>query len=173
MTTTTNMIDINTLAQSFPTLDAVKTELKRIQSIKCRLQKQKGRKSFADEMTQILQREQAMKEVRRLLDNSVKPVTEYLQSDVDILDYDQTIRALRSIQSKKSLSKWLTTEECDNDVYRDACRIEDMLLKHRDIVKPVEDGVVRKSAIIEVIERIEIAPDLEHSDIIALLKGLL
>ncbi len=171
--TTTNMKDIAMLALDFPDLISVKKELKRLQSIKCRLQKQKGRKTYDAEMTAILQQEQAVKEVRRLLDDSVKPVTEYEQSDVDLLDYDQTIKALRSIQSKKSLSKWLNDREGDNDTYRDACRIERMLVAHRDTVKPVDDGVIRKSAVNEVIERIECVPDLTTTDIQNMLMELL
>ncbi len=172
MTTTTELTNIATLASEFPTLDKVKMELKRLQSVKCRLNKQKGRRTYEAEMTAILQQEQAMKEVRRLLDNSNKPVTMYTQDDIDLLDYDQTIKAIRSIQSKKSLTKWLNDREGDNDEYREACRIEDMLVYHRQTVKPVEDGVIRKTALIELIDRFEIVPNMDRQRMIDMLKEL-
>lgn len=170
--TKTNMIDIATLSTEFDSLDSVKKELKRIQSLKCRLQKQKGKHSYEAEMTAVLQQEQAVKEVRRLLDNSEKPVTQYEQDDVDILDYDQTIKALRSIQSKKSLSKWLNDREGDNDTYREACRIEQMLVGHRNQIKPVDDLNIRKTAITEIIDRIEATPDITPDYILSMLKEL-
>ncbi len=169
----TTLIEINELKNKFSDLTAVKLELKRLQSIKCRLQKQKGHKSYSEKMTEVLQQEQAIKEVRRLLDDSKKPVTEYNQADVDMLDYDETIKALRSIQSKKSLTKWLNDREGDNDEYREACRIEQMLLSRRSEIKPVDEANVRKSAINEVIERIQLAPDLTNDEIVEMLQQLI
>lgn len=154
-------------------LEKVSRELKRIQSIKCRLKKQKGKSSYESEMRKVLEEEQILKEVRALLDPKEKPVTMYSQEDVDILDYDETIKAIKSIQSKKTLTKWLTTVEGDNDEYREACRIEKMLLEHKNNIKPIDETTIRKSDLVTIIDTIENNKDLSQERIVELLKGLL
>ena len=95
----TKMTEIEKMAEKFNNdLEAVAKELKRVQSLKCRLKKQKGKKTYEEEMTEVVKYEQVLKEVRQLLDPKEKPVTMYTQEDVDQLDYDETIKAIRSIQ---------------------------------------------------------------------------
>lgn len=154
-------------------LEKVKSELKRLQSIKCRLKKQQGKANFTKEMTRVLQEEELMKCVRSLLDPKEKAVPDFTQEDVDRLDYDQTVKAIKAIQSKKSLTKWSTTVEGDNDDYRAACAVEEMLVAHRATVKPVEDSYIRKSDLVTVIETIESSGKLSQERILSLLKGLL
>lgn len=171
---TTNMTNISELATKFNNdVSAIKLELKKVQSTKCRLAKKKGMKNYTEEMTKVVQYEQTLKEARRLLDQKERPVTEYTQDDVDNLDYDETIKAIRSIQSKKSLTKWLTDVECDNDEYREACRIETMLTAHREKIKPVDDSNIRKTELSNLIEIIESTNDLTKEEIIAMFKKLL
>ena len=102
----TNLKKVEEKANELKTVENVAKELKRIQSIKCRLKKQKGKLTYEAEMTEVIKQEQLLKEVRQLLDPKEKPVTMYEQADVDKLDYDETIKAIRSIQSKKTLSRW-------------------------------------------------------------------
>lgn len=151
----------------------VAKELKRIQSIKCRLKKQKFKSTYEEEMTKVLQEEQILKEVRNLLVPKEKTVTTFEQSDIDLLDYDETIKAIKSIQSKKTNSRWLTPNEGDNDEYRNACRIEKMLLEHKQQVRPVDETMVRKSDLVTIIDTIESNKDLTQERIVELLKGLL
>jgi len=151
----------------------VATELKRIQSIKCRLKKQKFKSTYEAEMTEVLKQEQLLKEVRNLLVPKEKTVTTFEQSDVDVLDYDETIKAIKSIQSKKTNSRWLTPVEGDNDEYRNAVRIEQMLLEHKAKVKPVDETMLRKSDLITIIETIEANNELTQARILELLKSLI
>ena len=140
----TNMKEIEKVAEKFGNdLEAVAKELKRVQSLKCRLKKQKGKKTYEEEMTEVVKYEQVLKEVRQLLDPKEKPVTMYTQEDVDQLDYDETIKAIRSIQSKKTLTRWLTDVEGDNDEFRKAVEIEKMLIERRESTKPVDNEYVR------------------------------
>lgn len=170
----TSLKEIENMAVKFNnSVEDVSRELKRIQSIKCRLKKQKGKSTYEKEMTETLKYEQVLKEVRQLLDPKEKTVTMFEQEDVDILDYDETVKAIRSIQSKKTLSKWLTTVEGDNDEYRNACKIEKMLIEHREKVKPVDDDEVRKSEIVKIIDTIEESGNLSQEKIVELLKELL
>ena len=170
--TKTNLIKVEQKANELKTIENVARELKRIQSLKCRLKKQKGRSDYAEAMAEALAEEQLLKEVRQLLDPKEKPVTQYEQADVDQLDYDETIKAIRSIQSKKTLSRWLTDVEGDNDEFRNACQIEAMLIARRESIKPVDENNVRKTEIQTIIDTIEGSGKLSQAKIVELLKGL-
>ena len=154
-------------------MELVKKELKRVQSVKCRLAKQKCRKDYEAAMAACLAEEQVLKEVRALLEPKEVTVPSMTQADVDQLDYDQTVKALKSIQSKKSLTRWLTTEDGDNDEYRAACKVEEMLLHHKQTMKPVEDALVRKTELQAVIDVIESTQDISRERVLELLKGLM
>lgn len=153
-------------------LETVKRELKRIASVKCRLLKQKGRPDYEVVLEETLKEEQLLKEVRTYLTGSKKTVTTFEQEDVDRLTYDETVKALKSIQSKKSLTRWLTTVEGDNDEFRGACKIEEMLKEHLKGVKPVEDNVVKKTEVVRVIETIETTGEISTEKILEMLRDL-
>ena len=154
-------------------MELVKRELKRVASVKCRLLKQKGRSDYEEALESVLKEEQILKEVRTYITGSKKTVTTFEQEDVDKLTYDETVKALKSIQSKKSLTRWLTTIEGDNDEFRSACKIEEMLKEHIKDVKPIEDNVVKKSEIQRVIDTIESVEDISRDKIVEMLKGLI
>lgn len=164
---------IENVSETFVDVDSLSRELKRIQSVKCRLKKQKGRKDYDGLMTEVLQYEEVLKEARQLLNPKTKTVTTFTQDDVDILDYDETVKAIRSIQSKKTLTKWITGIENDNDEYRSAVVIEKMLIEHRDSIKPVDEGHIRKMDLITVIDTIESSGKVSQSKILDMLKSLL
>lgn len=167
------MSEIETTLKKFnDNMEELTKELKRVQSIKCRLKKQKGKATYEEEMTEVVKYEQVLKEARQLLDPKEKPVTQYEKEDVEQLDYDETIKAIKSIQSKKTLTKWLTTVEGDNDEYRNALRIEKMLLEHKNNIKPVDEGHVRKSDVQTIIDTLEGAGELSKEKVIELLKNL-
>lgn len=153
-------------------LEAVKKELKRVASVKCRLLKQKGRPDYEEALEAVLKEEQLLKEARSYITGAKKTVTTFEQGDVDQLTYDETIKALKSIQSKKSLTKWLTENEGDNDEYRSACKIEGMLKEHLKSVKPIEDNTVRKSDIQSVIDTIEATGSISTEKILEMLRAL-
>lgn len=170
----TNLKEIEKVAQKFNNdVDLIAKELKKIQSTKCRLKKQKGKSSYEKEMTEVIKYEQVLKEARQLLEPKEKAVTQYEQNDVDTLDYDEVIKAIRSIQSKKTLSKWLTDVEGDNDEYRRACKIEEMLIARRQILKPTDNEHIRKTDLVTIIETIEISGQVSQERIIEMLKSLL
>lgn len=154
-------------------METVAKELKRIQSVKCRLKKQKGKTSYEKDMTKVLIYEQSLKEVKLLLEPKHKTVTTFEQEDIDILSYEETIKAIRSIQSKKSLSKWLTDKENDNDDYRNACIIEKMLLEHKDKVSKASVDNVKKTQIQEIIDTLENNTQLSKDKMIEYLKKLI
>lgn len=174
MTNNFNMKDVEKRAAELGNdMAMVSKELKRVQSIKCRLNKQKGRADYADQMKAVLAEEHLLKNVRQLLDPKEKAVTAYEQADVDMLDYDETVKAIRSIQSKKTLTRWLTAEEGNNDEFRNACRIEAMLIKHRDEVRPVDNAYIRKTDLQTIIDTIEGSGELTQAKIVEMLKNLI
>lgn len=169
-----NLKEIETVAEKFNNdVELLAKELKRVQSLKCRLKKQKGKATYEAEMTEVVKYEQVLKEARQLLDPKEKPVTMYTQDDVDQLDYDETVKAIRSIQSKKTLTKWLTEKEGDNDEYRKACEIEKMLVERRESIKPVDNEYVRKTDVQTIIDTIESSGNLSQEKIVELLRSLL
>lgn len=168
------MTEIEKVAERFcNSAEAIAKELKRVQSLKCRLKKQKGKKTYEEEMTEVVKYEQVLKEARQLLVPKEKPVTMYTQEDVNKLDYDETVKAIRSIQSKKTLTRWLTDVEGDNEEYRKACAIEAMLIARRESTKPVDNEHIRKSDLQSIIDTIESSGTLSKKKIIELLKGLM
>lgn len=169
-----NLQNIEALALKFENDELeIAKELKRVQSVKCRLKKQKGHSEYDNKMQEVLNYEQSLKEARQLLNPREKFVTEYMQEDVDKLDFDETVKAIKSIQSKKTLSRWLTTEEGNNDEFKNACRIEEMLVEHKKQVQPVDESYVRKSDLQTIIETIEDSGKLSNKKVLELLKGLL
>lgn len=171
----TNLKDIEKVAKEFNNdVLAIAKELKRIQSVKCRLKKQKGKSTYEEDMKKVLGYEQVLKEAKNLLDPKEKPVTMFEQSDVDLIeDYDELEKAIRSIQSKKANTRWLTTTEGDNDEYRNAEKIEKMLIARRQELKPVQPEFVRKSDVQTIIDTIESSGNLSQERIVELLKSLL
>lgn len=170
--TKTNLKEVEKVAAELGSVENIARELKRVQSIKCRLKKQKGKSSYKQEMQEVLAQEQILKEARQLLDPKEKPTTQYTQEDVDQLDYDETIKAIRSIQSKKTLSRWLTTVEGDNEEFKNAEKIEKMLTERREQIKPVDENNVRKTEVQTIIDTIESSGKLSQEKILELLKKL-
>lgn len=168
------MTEIEKVANEFGNdLEALKKEIKRVQSVKHRIKKQKGKKTYEAEMTEVVKYEQVLKEARQLICPKEKPVTMYTQDDVDQLDYDEVVRAIRSIQSKKTLSRWLTEVEGDNDEYRNAEKIEAMLVARRATIKPVDNEYIRKTDLQTIIDTIESSGKLSQERILELLKDLM
>ena len=150
-------------------LAVVASEIKRLQSAKCRLKKFKGRSDYEVKMTAILQEEEVLKEVRQLLDPKEKPVTMYTQDDVKVLDYDETVKALKSIQSKKCLTKY---DPDNQDGYKRACEIESWLNEHKKSVKPVDTAYIRRTDLQTVIDTIKETGDIKVETIINMLESL-
>ena len=150
-------------------METVIKEIKRVQSAKCRLKKFKGRSDYDVKMTAILQEEEVLKEVRQLLDPKEKPVTMYTEEDVKVLDFDETVKALKSIQSKKCLTKY---DPDNQEGYKKACEIETWLNEHKKTVKPVDTAYIRRTDLQTIIDTIKETNDIKVSTIIEMLENL-
>ena len=150
-------------------MNEVKRELKRIASVKSRLKRQRGKSTYEVEMNEVLQYEELLKDVRNLLCGGQKSVPQYTIEDIQVLSYDETIRAIKSIQSKKSLTKWLTPIEGDNDEYRNACRVEQMLRDHKDTLQPSGGSTVLKEKLQNILDNQE---TLSKEDILQIISEL-
>ena len=168
------MRNIEKIAKKFKDVEEVKKAIRSIQSRKSRLKKQKKRKDYEQLMTELLKEEQTLKEVRDYFQPKKKPVTQMSQQDIQLLNYDETIRAIKSIQSKKCLVQHATTDISKNVEYQKACEIERMLLEHKKQIKPIENTVVKKSNINDLIDHLQNqAEKIETKYIVKLLEDLL
>ena len=166
MTKLTNIVEES---KKYNSLEDVEKELRSIQTKKCRFKKQKERKDYEKVMTEILRKEQVLKEVKNLFQRKRTTVTNFCQKDVDLLDYDETIKAIKSIQSKKCNTQYLT----DKTEYNSAVEIEKMLLEHKKNVKPVPETAVEKSKVYDLIKSIENLKDVDKDTMIRKLQELL
>ena len=168
------MRNIQEVAKSYGSVEEVKKALRSIQSRKSRLKKQKSRKDYKELMTEILQQEQLLKEVRDYFEPKTIPVTKMSRKDIELLNYEETLRAIKSIQSKKCNTQHLTENINDNIEYQKACQIESWLLEHKKKVKPIEETVVRKSDINDLIDHLQNQEDKISTEyVISLLTNLL
>lgn len=149
-------------------IEEVKRELKRVASIKCRLKKMVGKVGTEEKLIEVEKYESELKSKRDNLLDRKKYVTEYEQEDIDALDYEEVCKAINSIKSKKSLSKWLSPVEGDNDEYRNAVRIEEMLYRRKEAL-----GGGRKNIKNDLKDLIENSGDISKEDLIEKLKDLL
>jgi len=166
--------NVEKVAKSYANVEEVKKALRSIQSRKSRLKKQKSRKDYDELMAEILQQEQLLKEVRDYFEPKTIPVPKMTKSDIELLDYDETLKAIKSIQSKKCLVQHATEKIEDNVEYQKACEIEKMLLEHKQNIKPIEETVVRKSDINDLIDHLQNQDEKISTDyVISLLEKLL
>ena len=166
--------NIQEVAKNYADVEEVKKAIRSLQSRKSRLKKQKGRADYEELMTEILQQEQLLKEVREYFEPKRTPVPKMTKSDIELLNYEETLRAIKSIQSKKCLVQHATERIEDNVEYQKACEIEKMLLEHKKRIKPIEETVVRKSDINDLINHLQNQEEKVSTDyVISLLKELL
>ena len=160
---------VQEMSKNFKNEDEVKKELRNIQSKKSRLKKQKMRKDYDTQMTRLLKEEQLLKEVKEYFSPSRKPVTQFTKKDVEDLNHDETIKALKSIQSKKSNTRYLK----DDTEYKEALKVEKLLLEHKKNVKPIEDTVIKKTDVDNLIGHLETLEEtLDKDKVIEYLKNL-
>ena len=166
--------NIEQVAKMYNNVEEVKKAIRSLQSRKSRLKKQKSREDYEEKMTEILQQEQLLKEVRDYFEPKKIPVTKMTQKDIELLNYDETIKAIKSIQSKKCLVQHATHNIEDNEEYKKACEIERMLLEHKKNIKPIEETVIRKSDINDLINHLQNQDaEIKTEYVISLLKNLL
>lgn len=138
------------LAKEYTSVEDVKKALRSIQSKKSRLLKQKSKEDYETQWQAVVLKEQQLKEVRAYLEPKAMTVTTMTKEDIALLNYEETIRAVKSIQSKKCLVQF-----DDPDAYEQACKIEEWLKEHRANIKPIEETVVKKSSINDLINHVE------------------
>lgn len=144
--------------------------LKRIASAKTRLNHAPGLPNYNTKMAAILQEEQLLKNVRAYLTEPRKTANDLTSEDIAAMNYDEVCKAIRSIQTKKTHTKY--AEDCMLDehglfipgsgaMFKEACRIEEMLKERREELQP--SGTLRfsKAALRELIATLRICSDLD------------
>lgn len=144
-------------------VEAVTREIKRVASVKCRLNKMPGRSDYALKMANVTEEEELLKAVRDLLKGEPNNTSTLTEERIASMEYDEVIRAIRSIQSKKTHTKY--ADDCLRDEeglfipgsgesYKEACRIEDMLKARREELKPSVSRFSR-AALLEYMETLD------------------
>lgn len=141
--------------------------IKAVQSRKCNLRKKKFLADYEVKMAAALAEEQVLKEAKNLVAPKEKFVTAYDINDVKELDYERTMRAIKSIQSA------ICNNQADPEKYEKYKDIEKMLLDHKAEVKPLEDGVIRKNDLRTVIDAIKTAGEVSTEKVIEMLENLM
>jgi len=142
---------------------------KRVASAKTRLKQSAGRPDFNEKMTAVLQEEQLLKHVRAYISDPKKTVNDLTAEDIAAMTYDEVCKAIRSIQSKKTHTRW--ADDCQKDskgifipgtgaMYKEACRIEQMLQERKFELKPNAAGF-SKATLRELIANLRVCSDLD------------
>lgn len=148
----------------------VNKALKRVASVKCRLNHAPGKATFQAEMAACLEEERLLKAVRDYLTEPRKTVNNLTADDIANMDYDEVCKAIRSIQSKKTHTKW--ADDCEKDdagmfipgsgaAYKEACRIEELLKTRRDELQPESSKRITKAAMLEFVDTMRNDPALD------------
>jgi hypothetical protein len=132
-------------------LEKISQELRNLQSLKSRLNKQKNRPDFDSKMNDILSEINLLQQERKALQPPKKFVTNFTQEDVNNLGYDEVVRAIKSIQSKICL----TQHSDDQTEYQAAKEIEQKLIDRRAEIKPTDRRVVPVSKLLALRELVE------------------
>lgn len=172
MSKTNLKLDPNVFAQKYAgDLDALKRELRNVQSKKCTLKKRKSVENYEAAMAELVAEEQVLKEARQILEPHDRKVTEYTQADVDMLDYDSCRKAIRSIQSTKCLTSTLAD---DKSRFENACKIESMLQARLTELKPIDDELLKKKELVGVLDSIKTAgPEMTLEKAIEMIEALI
>jgi hypothetical protein len=162
--------EIEKASKQFKTIEDVKKALRSVQSQKCRLLKQKEKETYEQDFAKLVLNEQLLKEVRSYMEPKKITVTTMTQEQMSTLTYDETIKAIKSIQSKKCNEQF----NPDQTEYLKAVQIEQMLLEHKKLVKPIEDTVVQKSKVNDLLNELEnLDSKISKEYILEQLKNLL
>ena len=149
-------------------VEEINKKIRSLQSVKSRLKKQKSREDYNVQMNKVLAEEQLLKEARDYLLPKKVTVTTMSEQDIEKLTYDETVRAIKSIQSKKCLVQF-----DDKAEYELACKIEEQLKAHREVVKEHAPTLVKKSKINDLIHHLESQQqELDKDYVVNLLKKL-
>jgi len=172
--TNLNLKEIEKVANSYNNdLTLIEKALKKVASQKSRFKDQKGRPDYDQKMTEILTEYQLLTEAKNLLKPKKKFAIDLTQSDIDIMTYDEVQKARNAIASKMSHTRWLTAVEGDNDEFKKAVAIDEMLKDRLKVVKPVdEEVVIRKSDLQLIIDTIKASGNLSQERIIEMLESL-
>lgn len=157
------------LKKEFVNVEEAKKELRNVQSKKCRFAKKKDREDYDQVMTELLKREQALKELVKFYEPKKTFVTQYTKEDVEKLDYEETLKAIKSIQSRKCNTNYPELE----DEYQKACKIEAMLLEHKMAVKPADQTTVKKSQVQNLINHLHTQKRVSKAEMIQYLERLI
>ena len=158
---------VEVFSEQYTTIEEATKKIKSLQSQKCRLKKQQSRPDYDKLMQKVTLEEEAMKQVIQAINGPRLTITTMTEEQLRNLSYDETVKAIKSIQSKKCLTQYDT----DQTEYNKACSIEAILVDHRTSLKPMVNSVSYRK-IDELLEYLENNPKTTKADIIRMIAEL-
>lgn len=165
-----DMTQVLTKANELGSIAELNKALKRVASVKSRLNKAPGMPNWQDAMTACLQEYELLKRVRDYMAGPRKTASDLTAEDIDQMNYDEVLKALNSIWSKKAHTRYADDCKRDEDgmfipgsgvMFQEACRIEEMLKARRDLLKPVGTTGFSKASMLNLIETLRACSDLD------------
>ena len=134
------------------------SRLRSISSAKTRLRKNSRLPSNVVKLSELLIEEDTLKQERRNIQEPKKSFTTLTSEEIQLLDYEETRRAIESIRSKKSNTRHME----DQSEFNSATNIETLLVNHRNSLAPVGNEAVKLSTLRELLEQASESSDPEY-----------
>lgn len=134
------------------------SRLRSISSAKTRLKKNSRLPSNVVKLSELLLEEDTLQQERRNIKEPKKTFTTLTSEEIQLLDYEETRRAIESIRSKKSNTRHME----DQSEYNSATTIETLLVAHRSTLAPARNDSVKLSTLHELLEQASTSSDPEY-----------
>ena len=147
------------LVEELKTVENVNRKIRNVQSRKSRLRKQIKTDEYDSLMTEILQEEELLKEVKDYLEPKSKKVHEFNDEDIAKLNMDETLKAIKNMQSRKCLNQFT-----DEEIYNESLAQEEKLVAHKEKLElELNENIISKSELKVIRDKIEILTEKEFS----------
>lgn len=147
----------------------VKKALKSVQSQKCNWNKKKSHPNYEKSMNVVLIEEQSLKNIIQFYTETKIKSFEMSENDIKCLNELETTKMIKNIQSQKCLKRY----NDDQTDFEKCLVVEKMLFEHKKTVETIDDNLVKKSSIQQLINDIQNKKSLNKVETIKLLQELL
>lgn len=165
--------DVNILVKKYTSVDEVKRLIQNLQNRKHLLKKKKAvgkcAQTDVDECIKAIDR---LQDVKLYLEPKKKTAMSLTQAEIDLLSYVEVEKAIKSVQTKKTMSSLIEDEVEREKVYEEVLAQEALLKAHRNEVAPLDDNVIRKSTVSDFISTVE-ALDITKEQVLEMLADII
>lgn len=165
--------EMSVLVEKYTSVDEVKRLIANLQNKKC-LDKKKRAVGKCDnaEIEDCIKAIDKLQDVKSYLEPKKKTAMSLTVEEISKLTYQEVEKAIKSVQSKKTMAGYIEDEEERNRVYTEVIRQEELLKEHRYEVAPLDENVIRKSTINDLIRTVE-TMDITKQQVLDMLEDLI